>query len=1113
MKISIYKGISPLKGDIAYTSIDSNGTPGYLNRYVLEELGYSVEEDLPKFDTLKISGVTMISYPEKNPIVFVVTINNEEKTENLLFDHLSIALDFACEKHPFETHWIPLMGTGTGGLSLEDSFRITLRAITTIKHDHLPQEIIISVPAELDQTKLEQFQIDANRLSADFPEINIKAAQKSLAALREASNIDFFKNFKGRFWWLNAAEEHFPSSGLKLKDEYKYFKFTGKEKRLRKNFNDLKIGDIAISYQKNPVGRLTSIFQVVDIDEENVIFRHVHELSNKILWSKLIKNEWFKETEIAKLKANGSIFPLTDVLFIALIQLTSSVFDVSEHINSYGFGFNAPFSKNRKLLSGSDEIDTFESKEPIGFENTPDQESQPNKTTDGTKKYIDYGYAEAISTDQGDQDSLGFTKDIQSLAALIALKEMKPPLAIALFGKWGSGKSFFMDCLERRVRELSKYQGFIELDGDLPEENDNEVFLKGIAHIKFNAWSYLDSNLWAGLVTTIFERLNQYLTDETNSNVARLIVQEKLVEQLKALNILSEEITGRKKSLELLKNAYQAEIENIEIKNQKLFDNEILNLINADSELKKLNEELRGNKLVPQELFTELKLDSLVKEVETWKIFCDNFRKRKALYKYLVSGIIGVSITILIYLYNSQFSGISWISIILFIGGPLGIDLNRLQKFKKVYKTVISFRNRFNELSQSNHAFKNAVDKFKDKIEIADKQILLAEKHSEELDEKIEKIKYDLKFNIADLTIADFVKERSNHNDYKKNTGIVSIVRRDFELLSELFLSKENEASLIDKTLFKEGKTLQRIVLYIDDLDRCTDEKVLEVLQAVHLLMAFPLFTVIVGVDERSVHNALRYQQLKRYQNIESSMVRDNIKEIDPREYLEKIFQIPFQLPEASDKGVEQLINHIIPYPDEEISNEMGEFEMGDHELISRGLIETPNKKLVDDKPTKNIVKEENNDYSRLVKTIIPEEIRITSNEKKYLQLFAPLVGNNPRTVKRYINIFRIVKTHEQVAVQTVEDTVKVIFLLAMFIGDRREQAIKIFKMEQNKPVSFITNKLDTKLHVYLDGLRKKDVVIHRIMGLTPNSYAEVLQFIERFSYKIALKEEKNETV
>ena len=83
MKISIYKGISPLKGDIAYTSIDSNGTPGYLNRYVLEELGYSVEEDLPKFDTLKISGVTMISYPEKNPIVFVVTINNEEKTENL----------------------------------------------------------------------------------------------------------------------------------------------------------------------------------------------------------------------------------------------------------------------------------------------------------------------------------------------------------------------------------------------------------------------------------------------------------------------------------------------------------------------------------------------------------------------------------------------------------------------------------------------------------------------------------------------------------------------------------------------------------------------------------------------------------------------------------------------------------------------------------------------------------------------------------------------------------------------------------------------------------------------------------------------------------------------
>ncbi len=40
---------------------------------------------------------------------------------------------------------------------------------------------------------------------------------------------------------------------------------------------------------------------------------------------------------------------------------------------------------------------------------------------------------------------------------------------------------------------------------------------------------------------------------------------------------------------------------------------------------------------------------------------------------------------------------------------------------------------------------------------------------------------------------------------------------------------------------------IDRIVLYIDDLDRCPEVKVVEVLQAVHLLLAYPLFVVVVG--------------------------------------------------------------------------------------------------------------------------------------------------------------------------------------------------------------------------------------------------------------------------
>jgi len=46
----------------------------------------------------------------------------------------------------------------------------------------------------------------------------------------------------------------------------------------------------------------------------------------------------------------------------------------------------------------------------------------------------------------------------------------------------------------------------------------------------------------------------------------------------------------------------------------------------------------------------------------------------------------------------------------------------------------------------------------------------------------------------------------------------------------------------------------KRIVLYIDDGDRCPPDKVVEVLQAVHMLLAFRLF---VAVDVRWVATSL----------------------------------------------------------------------------------------------------------------------------------------------------------------------------------------------------------------------------------------------------------------
>ena len=39
------------------------------------------------------------------------------------------------------------------------------------------------------------------------------------------------------------------------------------------------------------------------------------------------------------------------------------------------------------------------------------------------------------------------------------------------------------------------------------------IYCEGIAHIHFNAWSYMDSNLWASIVTKLFEELNEYISE------------------------------------------------------------------------------------------------------------------------------------------------------------------------------------------------------------------------------------------------------------------------------------------------------------------------------------------------------------------------------------------------------------------------------------------------------------------------------------------------------------------------------------------------------------------------------------------------------------------------
>ncbi|HSD47620.1 MAG TPA: P-loop NTPase fold protein, partial [Pyrinomonadaceae bacterium] len=98
-------------------------------------------------------------------------------------------------------------------------------------------------------------------------------------------------------------------------------------------------------------------------------------------------------------------------------------------------------------------------------------------------------------------DLLGITQDVNALASLVAAYKVEPPLSIGLFGDWGSGKSHFMRQMKKRVEMLSRHAR----ESGRPQRDLG--YYKNIVQIEFNAWHYIEGNLWASLVDHIFANL------------------------------------------------------------------------------------------------------------------------------------------------------------------------------------------------------------------------------------------------------------------------------------------------------------------------------------------------------------------------------------------------------------------------------------------------------------------------------------------------------------------------------------------------------------------------------------------------------------------------------
>gem|GEM_PF-675566 len=150
--------------------------------------------------------------------------------------------------------------------------------------------------------------------------------------------------------------------------------------------------------------------------------------------------------------------------------------------------------------------------------------------------------------------------------------------------------------------------------------------------------------------------------------------------------------------------------------------------------------------------------------------------------------------------------------------------------------------------------------------------------------------------------LAAFTAGHSDGAGYERYRGVTSQVRDDLEQLSH-HLAAAREQWAADRSAGRpaepgERQPPERIVLYIEDLDRCPPRSVVDVLRAVHLLLGLDLFIVVVEVDARWLVRCLAAQQASLFP---LPAQRDPAAHGPPPEavaldYLDKIFQIPFGL-------------------------------------------------------------------------------------------------------------------------------------------------------------------------------------------------------------------------
>jgi hypothetical protein len=758
-------------------------------------------------------------------------------------------------------------------------------------------------------------------------------------------------------------------------------------------------------------------------------------------------------------------------------------------------------------------------------------------------------------------DFLGIEVDVKTLTAVMLSRDVEPPLAIGLFGDWGYGKSFFMDSIKNEVEKVRIAPNYSEAK-----------FCKDTVQINFNAWHYVDANLWASLVSHILSELSTYVSPEPSLEEK----QTKFIEELKSSQGIVKEVQAQKaiaqKEIEdkqrLLRES-QAKREKKKIELRELNPDDIYKLL-GDKEQKAITSVL-SDLGVPGLVKSVSDLESAIKETSTTSgriisLFLSLFRSTNAFI------LIGLLITVMVLIpwaieYVNKTASfkdligeagkqianfaalLTTISVIIKKSlTHVNSCVSRISEYKEKAEKLLAEK-RLQPSADEEKLQKEINDLAAREVEI---QMVLdsAAKRVAELEERIRLIR-------EERSLGRFLTERVKSDDYRKHLGLISTIREDFESLTKKLSQAHLETAALDSSQPKFRK-VDRIILYIDDLDRCPANKVLDVLQAVHLLLAFKLFVVVVGVDPRWLLHSLA-TQFTAFQNHEQNRktsVEGEEWETTPQNFLEKIFQIQFSLQPMSSTGYKKLIKNLLSNKSSSAilarkGDGVAESKPSELANVERATgAETKPEVPAQETPDNVKLKEKGRELNLIPKMVedpIEEKRQVSQPESSTQEKFvidddALLIRDwevayaetlftlipSPRGAKRFSNVYRLLKAavlkkdrEKFEGVANIPGDFQVPMLLLALVTGAPEDAVKLFpKLQSLLELKSIKEALKELARESNGSDKSHSTMIDNISKLvnTPNFKDDVELFkywiprVSRFSFDLSRILTKEET-